>query len=484
MATTNDQHPDFGGEKCVRGVNNGEDSTTAEEAEGLTVISRPWGSVDGVQVDRIDLRSPNDFSASFCTYGATLLSLKAGDRDGNVEEVNLQHPTLESMLEDGNYYGATVGRVCNRIAGGKFSFAVEGEDFSLATNNGPNCLHGGLRGFDKAIWDHEVILPRKIVRREERRVRAGTGGEGEEEEEEEEEVGVVFRRVSPDGEEGFPGTVTVEVTYSIIGPHGHRRAPAQSQGPPQGQIQKTQSHWQAPRGQGELRTTMEARVSGRATPINLTNHAYWNLSGDFRRSIRGMTLSLPSCGRWLPLGADQVPTGEVSSVEGTPFDLRGGRNLGEAIDDVAAATAPPSALATSCLAESSAGDAGGDRGGGAGRVEGPYGLDHCLVMEGDVKGVSDPLPSWSALPLMARLVDPESGRVMEVAGSQPGLQVYSANFLSPDPSDTPHTRHNALCLETQHFPNAVNRKEWWQGVVLRPGQRYRHRARHIFQTEA
>ncbi|CAM9892873.1 unnamed protein product [Ectocarpus sp. 4 AP-2014] len=194
------------------------------------------------------------------------------------------------------------------------------------------------------------------------------------------------------------------------------------------------------------------------TPVNLTNHAYWNLSGDRKRSVRDHELMM-RCDRYLPLDEQpvRVPTGEIMPVLGTPFDFTEGASLGAAIDDV-----------------------GGN----------PPGVDNCLVRVGTSDGGRAATTSGGKdgedgerLPLIGRLSEAESGRVMEVFGSQPCAQVYTSNYLSTDPADRPHARHYAVCLETQHFPAAVNHEGWVESVLLQPGGKYLERTKHVFTVQ-
>ncbi|CAM9877280.1 unnamed protein product, partial [Ectocarpus fasciculatus] len=255
---------------------------------GVSASSRVWGAVNGQEVYRIDLDTTEGFGVSFTTYGATLLSVRSGDRDGAIEEVTLQYDTLDGVVAGEAYYGSTVGRVCNRITGA--SYSVDGELFSVDANNGPHCLHGGSKGFDKTVWRHEVFHT----------------SDG---------VGVKFEYDSPDGDCGFPGALAAKVTYSV------KRG--------------------SERGTGELHTAMEAEYvtdgdDGKKkvpTPVNLTNHAYWNLSGDRKRSVRDHSLMM-RCDRYLPLDEDKLLTGEIAGVLGTPFDFTEGASLGAAIDGV------------------------------------------------------------------------------------------------------------------------------------------------------
>ncbi|CAN0377763.1 unnamed protein product, partial [Ectocarpus sp. 12 AP-2014] len=322
---------------------------------GVSASSKVWGTVNGQEVHRVDLDTTEGFGVSFTTYGATLLSVRSGDRDGEIEEVTLQHDTLDGVVAGDAYYGSTVGRVCNRIVGA--SFSVDGKVISVDANNGPHCLHGGAKGFDKAVWRHEVFHT----------------SDG---------VSVRFEYDSPDGEGGFPGALATKVTYSV------KRG--------------------SERGTGELHTAMEAEYvtdddGGKEkkrgpTPVNLTNHAYWNLSGDRKRSVRDHELMM-RCDRYLPLDEQpvRVPTGEIMPVLGTPFDFTEGASLGAAIDGV-----------------------GGN----------PPGVDNCLVRVGTSDGGRAAATSGGkdgedgeGLPLIGRLSEAESGRVMEVFGSQPCAQV-------------------------------------------------------------
>eukprot|EP00903_Cladosiphon_okamuranus_P010539 g9969.t1 len=363
---------------------------------GVSASSRVWGSVDGREVHRIDLDTAEGFGVSFATYGATLLSVRAADKDGRIEEVTLQHDTLEGVVADEFYYGSTVGRVCNRIYGAVFS--VDGKSFSLEANNETHCLHGGPKGLDKAVWRHEIV------------------GDG-----------VRFEYDSPDGEGGFPGALAVKVTYSI--------KPG------------------AKPGLGEMLTEMEAKHApkggGGKTPINLTNHAYWNLSGDHKRSVRGHSLKM-RCDRYLHMDEKRLLTGEVAPVLGTFLDFSSEKSLGAAIDGM-----------------------DGD----------PPGLDHCLVCVGaSDEGLAESGQDFANLPLVARLSEADSGRVMELFASQPSAQVYTANYLSTDPANKPHAQHYAVCLEHQHFPDAVNRPKWAGSTLLEPGGTYLERARHVFSV--
>jgi len=331
--------------------------------------------------------------ARLTSYGATLTSLKVPDREGLVEEVTLCHTELELLRTKSRYFGCTTGRVANRIAGGKFT--LDGKIYNLAVNNGVNALHGGLVGFDKRSWESRIVG----------------------------EASVEFKYVSADGEEGYPGTLTVTVTYSLESPSP---------------------------GVHQLRIDYQATTEGAATPINLTNHAYWNLSGNLRRKITCHRLAL-RCPRYLPFNEFQIPIGEERSVHGH-FDFGPGAEgahgglgvlLSERVPHIDGAGQP--------------------------------GLDHCFCV--DREGVA----SEDTVCLMATLYDPESGRRLQVLGTQPGIQVYTANWLSQEPEAQPFTQHNAICLETQHYPDSINQPQF-PSCVLRPGEKYRHTALFVLDT--
>ena len=312
--------------------------------------------------------------ARFISWGATMVSVQVPDRAGKVGEVTLGYQSAEEFLSSGNgpYFGVTVGRFANRIRDGRFT--LEGREYRLARNEeGANHLHGGERGFDKRLWIGEPF-------------RDG------------DRAGVRFRYRSPDGEEGYPGALDVTAEYSL-------------------------------EESGTLRMGYEARADA-PTVLNLTNHSYWNLSG--HGTILDSTLELRAS-RYLEVDAALMPTGRLVGVQGTPFDFRSARRIGERI---------------------------GATGGG---------YDHCYVVDA---AAADEGPSLAAV-----LRDPASGRSMEVLTTQPGVQVYSGNFL--DRSGFP--LHGALCLETQHYPDCVNHPGFPSAVLL-PGRIFRHATVHRFAS--
>ena len=331
------------------------------------------------------------------SFGATWVSLKAPSREGAMEEVTLNHSAQELFDSNGTaaYYGSTCGRVANRIAMGRFT--LDGTEHNLAANNGPNALHGGLKGFDKHLWT-DVQL----------------------------EDGVRFSHVSDDGDEGYPGQLSVSVSYRLAAP-------------------------------GSVLVEYEATTTISATIVNLTNHTYFNLSGDFREDIRGHTLQL-SCSHYLPVDQTSIPTGELRlCATDASFDfVTRARELGASIDAV--------------------GEEGPDT---------RLGIDHCFCVDVGASATADNDDTDDGNPVlhhMATLRHEASGRQLIVRGSQPGLQVYTANWLSQDLADAPHVQHNAIALETQGYPDAVNQAHF-PSVVLRPGEIYRHVASYDFSAK-
>jgi aldose 1-epimerase len=309
--------------------------------------------------------------ARVLTYGATLQALEVPDGRGGRVNVVLGGETLDDYLRQGAYVGATVGRFGNRIAGARFT--LDGVEHRLAANNGPNSLHGGERGFDKRVWRAEPLGPAALA----------------------------LSYVSPDGEEGYPGTLRVTVTYSLV-------YEAMADGVTPGHALHI-----------DYLATTDA-----PTVLNLTNHSYFNLAaaGD----VLGHVLTL-AAERYLPVDERQIPTGELAPVAGTPFDFTDPHPVGERIG----ADDPQLRIG--------------------------QGYDHCYVL-GDDGG------------LAARVEDPETGRVMEVETTEPGVQLYTGNLLGEDAM--PYGRHGGLCLETQHFPDSPNRPDF-PSTVLRPGEEFR-----------
>ncbi|WP_246027206.1 aldose epimerase family protein [Novosphingobium umbonatum] len=340
---------------------------------------------DGTEVERITLRNGQGMSASIISYGAILQALCVPDAAGRVEDVVLGYAGLDDYLARGNFFGGSIGRYANRIAGGRFT--LDGVAYQATCNDGSNCLHGGAKGFDQRLWSVEEV------------------GEGE----------VTLRYTSADGEEGFPGELTVWACYQLD-------------------------------EAGVLSLTYRA-CSDRATIVNLTGHAYFNLAGEAAAcSIEGHHLMIPA-DHYVPVDERLIPLGAVAPVAGTPFDFRQSHAVGARLR-------------------------ADDRQLSLGR-----GYDHSWVL-GDA-----PRPEPF---LHARVSDPASGRVMEVWSNQPGLQLYTGNFLDGTirgKSGHAYRQGDALCLEPQLLPDTPNRPEFGS-ARLEAGALYQHQILYRFGVDA
>ena len=344
----------------------------------MSIDRTRFGEVDGKPVERYCMSNSRGTSAAVLTLGANLHSVRARGREG-FDEITLAWDDVAGYLAPGGpYFGAIAGRVANRIAGGEFT--LYGTRYRLACNHDGVHLHGGEVGFDRRIW-HATAHER----------------DGEDR--------VALRYVSPEGEEGYPGTLTAEVTYRLT-------------------------------DGDELSIDLTATTDA-PTIVNLTNHTYWNLAGAGSGSIEDHELQI-NCSQVLEKDADALPTGAIAPVHGTPFDFTTLRRIGERIDEAG-------------------------------------GYDHCLVVDG----------APGTLRTFARLRCPATGREMEMATTQPGVQLYSAEFLTRIAGAGGRTfdRRGGLCLETQHFPDSVHHAHF-PSTVLLPGATYRHRTVHRFRTTA
>jgi aldose 1-epimerase len=370
-------------------------TAVAEEVPAMSPPSiEPFGRLpDGEQVHLYVLEVPGGWRATVTDYGAILTSMTVPTGERGPVDVVLGFDSLEGYLAGHPYFGATCGRCSNRIANARFT--LDGKDHELAANNGPHHLHGGLVGFDKKLWKADPKL-----------TPAGPA--------------VTFSLVSPDGDEGYPGMLRVQTTYTLT--------PA-----------------------GELVIDMQAE-SDAATVCNLVHHSYWNLAGQGSGSIRDQELIVVA-DEYLPVDEGSIPTGERALVKGTPFDFRPERSrpamLGDAIDAL-----PPSADGSN-----------------------PGGVDHNLCVR-----------AWQAdgsLRQVVTLRDPASGRTLTIESDQPGIQVYTGNYLDgtlTGKQGAIYEKHAGICLETQCFPDAIHHEgqPGWPSGILRPGETYRHRMVHRF----
>jgi aldose 1-epimerase len=345
----------------------------APAAQGA-VVAELLGRVGDEKVEIYTLTNAHGIEARIMTYGASIVSLKTPDRDGHFCNVVLGFDSLDPYLAGVPYYGATVGRYANRIAKGQFT--LDGATHQLPLNDGPNSLHGGRRGFDKRIWKADAV--------------AGTAHNT-----------LRLTYVSPDGEEGFPGELTAHVTYRLS-------------------------------DEDSLTIEYEATTTA-ATPVNLANHAYFNLTGNPQHPILDHVLTIHA-DKFTPVDSTLIPTGELRSVTGTPFDFRKPHAIGSRID---------------------AGDV---------QLALGKGYDHNWVLNGD----HGKLPRLAAV-----LTDPGSGRSMEVLTTQPGVQFYTGNFMNGQPAGhgSVFAYRTGLCLETQHFPDSPNRPSF-PSTILHPGETY------------
>lgn len=353
--------------------------------------SRPYGTLpDGRSVGLYRLTNDLGLAVEVLTYGAILRSIEVPDRDGRTADVALGLPTLEDYLERSPYFGAVVGRFANRIADGVFE--IDGTTYRTPVNEPPTSVHGGLEGFDKKLWAAEAFA-------------------------DDESVGVRLRYVSPDGEEGYPGTLDTEVTYRLA------------------------------RGSGVLRVDYSA-TTDRATIVNLTNHSYLNLAGEGSGSVLDHVLEI-AASRYLPLQPTLLPTGELSPVAGTPLDFRSPHVIGERIRD------------------------------GFEQLVLARGYDHNFVLDRD--GAND-----GELAFAVRVSEPVSGRELEVWTTEPGVDVYTGNFLDGSlvgPSGRVYRQGDGLAIEPEHFSNSPNVPHF-PSTILRPGERYASATEYRFSTTA
>ncbi|HTI04869.1 MAG TPA: aldose epimerase family protein [Gemmatimonadales bacterium] len=353
----------------------------AMSQQSLSVSRAPFGTLpDGRAVELFTLTNANGIEIRAMTYGAIITTIYTPDRTGHRDDIVLGFDSVAGYLSGSPYFGAVVGRYANRIAGGHFT--LDGVTYTLARNNGPNSLHGGLRGFDKVLWSAEPVRSDSAV-------------------------GVRLRYTSPDGEEGYPGTLQVQVTYTLT-------------------------------AHDELIVDYEA-TTDKATPLNLSQHTYWNLHGHGQGDILDHLLSLDAS-RYTPVDSTLIPTGEIAAVAGTPFDFRTPAAVGARID---AANE---------------------------QLRFGHGYDHNWVLD-------QSRPGTGTLSHAARLVDPATGRAIDVSTTEPGIQFYAGNFLDGTirgKGGRVYGHRGALCLETQHFPDSPNHPNF-PSTILRPGQRYQSR---------
>ncbi|MEU0810842.1 aldose epimerase family protein [Streptomyces sp. NPDC005970] len=370
-------------------VGTGTGTAYAKDAKGAKgggrAVKEHFGTLaDGTKVDRWTIENGRT-RLSVLTYGGIVQSLEIPDRHGRMANVSLGFADLDSYVAGSPYFGALIGRYGNRIANGKFT--LDGHAYQLPVNDGPNSLHGGDKGFDKRVWSIEPF--------------EGGGN-----------VGLTLRRVSPDGEMGYPGKLTVRVDYTLT-------------------------------SEGDWHIDYEA-TTDKPTVVNLTNHTYYNLGGEGTGSIYDHRLQI-AASRYTPVNKTLIPTGELAKVAGTPFDFRRSKAVGRDIREAHQ------------------------------QVLYGQGIDHNFVLD---KGIT------SRPEHIVTVSEPESGRVMRIATTEPGVQFYTGNFLVGTLAGTSgqvYRQGDGFCLETQHFPDSPN-QAGFPSTVLRPGQTYRSTTVHSFST--
>jgi aldose 1-epimerase len=346
------------------------------------VQSQPFGSVDGRAITLYTLTNSHGMEVRAMNYGGIIVSIRVPDRNGQFADVVLGHESVEGYRPNPPYFGAIVGRYANRIANG--TFKLDGETYSLPKNDGPNTLHGGTTGFDKVVWDAEPLKGRS---------------------------GVAFSYFSQNGQDGFPGNLRVKVTYTLTNANA-------------------------------LEIDYEA-TTDKATPINLSNHSYFNLKGEGNGDILDHEIMI-NADRFTPVDKNLIPTGELRPVKGTPFDFTQPTKIGARIDD------------------------------NYDQLVLGHGYDHNFVINRNGGG----------LVLAARVYEPTTGRTLEVSTTQPGVQFYTGNFLDGTITGKQghvYKRRYGFCLETQHFPDSPNHPSF-PNTILRPGETFREKT--VFKFSA
>jgi aldose 1-epimerase len=350
------------------------------------IEKKPWGkTAKGEEIELYTLRN-GKAEVSIATWGATVTSLRVPDRTGAIADIVLGFDSLEPYMKEHPFFGVVVGRYANRIGQGRFT--LDHKEYKLTINNGKNQLHGGPEGFYRKVWKAQEV-------------------------EAKDGPALKLTYVSPDGEEGYPGTLTASVIYTLT-------------------------------DDGSLRMEYSA-TTDKLTVVNLTNHAYFNLSGPGEGDILGEELMVKAA-RYTPVDETSIPTGELRSVASTPFDFRKATALGARInaDDQ--------------------------------QLKIGKGYDHNFVLDGGV--TKKPR-------LVASMHDPKSGRVLEIITTEPGLQLYTGNFLDgtiKGKGGKAYAYRSAFCLESQHYPDSPNHPSF-PPVVLKPGKKYQSTTLYHFTTE-
>ncbi|MGA9591235.1 MAG: aldose epimerase family protein [Salegentibacter sp.] len=364
------------------------DSSEAETAEAKTerpaMTKEDFGTTpEGEKVEQYTLKNEKGMEVKIITYGGRITNLTAPDKNGEYEDVVLGFDSIEDYVKDNPFFGALIGRYGNRIANGKFT--LDGKEYDLAKNDGSNHLHGGVRGFDKVIWTAEETPD-------------STNS-------------LKLTYTSKDMEEGYPGNLDVTVTYTL-------------------------------NDDNSLDVDYEA-TTDKKTVVNLTQHSYFNLTGDFSNKILNTVVEIDA-DKFIPINETLIPTGEIKDVEGTPFDFRQPKAIGKEIESDNQ------------------------------QLKRAGGYDHCWVLNDQDSGVR----------FASSAYDPESGRFMQVYTDEPGLQFYTGNFLDntlPAKGGGTYAKRSGFCMETEHYPDSPNQKGF-PSVVLNPGEKYSSHATFKFSV--
>jgi aldose 1-epimerase len=359
----------------------------AEPQPGSTTKKSFGKTPDGQPVDLYVLTNQTGAEVSITNYGGAVVSIKVPDRNGKLADVVLGYDNADGYVNDKSHFGGIIGRYGNRIAHAQF--VLDGKTYTLAKNNGENSLHGGVKGFDKAVWTARILHSK----------------DGQ---------SLELSHLSKDGEEGFPGDLSVSVIYTL-------------------------------KDNNALSIAYSA-TTNKKTVLNLTNHSYFNLAGQGSGDILGHLLMIQA-DKFTPVDAALIPTGELRNVAGTPFDFRKPMAIGARINE-------------------------DDQ-----QLELGGGYDHNFVL----RAVPESLESLGA----ARVVEPRTGRVLEVFTTEPGVQLYTGNFLdgkTPGKGGATYAKRNAFCLETQHYPDSPNQPKF-PSVVLNPGERFHSVTTYKFSVQ-
>jgi aldose 1-epimerase len=371
---------------CTSTDNKGQDAPpVAAAAKEGSVNKAEFGKTpEGEVVDAYTLTNSEGMEVRAITFGGVITSIRVPDRTGKLDDVALGFNGLEGYLKNPPYFGSIIGRYGNRIGRGRFT--LDGKTYSLAINNRPNHLHGGIKGFDKVVWKAESFK--------------NTDG-----------VGIIFTHSSPDGDEGYPGTLSLRVTYTL-------------------------------NNKNEIAFDYEA-TTDKATPVNLTQHTYFNLAGEGSGDILNHVMTI-NAGKITPVDQTLIPTGELAAADGTPFDFRKPTAIGARIADSDT------------------------------QIRYGNGYDHNFVLDRNGNG----------LVLAAHVEEPTSGRVLEVSTTEPGMQFYTGNFLDgtlTGKSGRPYNRRTGFALETQHYPDSPNKPNF-PNTILKPGETYRSKTVYAFKV--